>query len=104
MQTKTTQRTFWEGSFGNAYIGRNKQEDKTLDALYKKLYGVSRSAMNRTFLEKLPRDIRILEVGANYGTQLHHLQRMGFTNLYGIDVNKKAIELSHKTFKDIWIL
>jgi pseudaminic acid biosynthesis-associated methylase len=48
--------------------------------------------MNRRFLSDLPRDAHILEVGCNLGNQLVLLQGMGFTNLYGVEVQEHALE------------
>lgn len=48
--------------------------------------------MNTLFLGDLDRSLRILEVGANVGFQLALLQRMGFCNLYGIELQPYAVE------------
>lgn len=50
--------------------------------------------MNKAFLRDMDKDIRILEVGANIGNQLGCLRDMGFTNLYGVDVSRKAVEMA----------
>lgn len=83
---------FWQGQKGKEYAGRNPQNPKEMDALYLKDYDITRSEMNQRFLGKLPRDIKILEVGCNIGVQLWMLHDMGFKHLVGIDVQpiKKA--------------
>ncbi len=48
--------------------------------------------MNAAFIGELPREARILEVGCNTGMQLVGLQAMGFTNLYGIELQAYAVE------------
>jgi len=60
--------------------------------------------MYESFLSDLPRDAKILEVGSNTGLQLVGLQRMGFTNLYGIELQPFAIELSKKKTRHINII
>lgn len=73
--------------------------------MYTKEYGnVTRTDLNKEFLDSLPRDIKILEVGANVGAQLDGLQKMGFKNLYGIDINRAAIETSKANLKGIDII
>ena len=96
MATKSPQHRLWEGNFGDAYVKRNFFTPRELDADYKKTIGVTRTSMNNEFLGSLKKDIRILEVGANFGLQLRSLQHMGFTNLYGIELNKRVVEIARK--------
>ena len=93
MNTKqsTTQATSWAGKMGKAYTDRNPQSIKELNALYKKQYGTSRTLMNRDFLGDLDRNIKIFEVGANIGLQLETLRKIGFHNLFGIELNEYAV-------------
>ena len=48
--------------------------------------------MNRDWLKAVPFDARILEVGANVGYQLEGLRRIGYRNLYGIELQRYAVE------------
>lgn len=82
----------WTGDFGREYTDRNPGTPAELEELYRRNYGMTRSAINDRFLGKIPRDARILEVGCNVGTQLALLQQMGFTNLYGIDIQNYALK------------
>jgi pseudaminic acid biosynthesis-associated methylase len=63
---------------------------------FKQIFGLSRSDLNERFLDDLDRDLRILEVGTNVGIQLELLERLGFQNLYGIDIQYKAILEAHR--------
>jgi pseudaminic acid biosynthesis-associated methylase len=101
---KTEQMQFWEGSFGKEYTDRNPQNIDEMDALYKKCFGVSRSEINKKFLEDIPRNAKILEVGCNIGLQLQLLQKMGFTNLYGIELQEYAVEKAKTITKNINII
>lgn len=101
---KTAQIKKWEGAFGWAYTKRNPYLMKDVEKLYKSRYGIARKAMNEEFISGLGRTIRILEVGSNVGAQLLILQKMGFTNLYGIDIQEKAIELSKSILKRTYII
>lgn len=104
MQKITHQMKFWGGSFGKKYTDRNTYSLKGLDNLYKNNSGVPRSKMNMMFLSGLDRNMRILEVGCNVGNQLRMLQKMGFKNLYGIEINSYAIEQAKKYSKNINII
>jgi pseudaminic acid biosynthesis-associated methylase len=86
------QENFWSGQFGKEYTDRNTRQRDELNQVYQSWYGVSRLTMNEKFLGSLPKDIRILEVGCNTGMQLACLQSMGFTSLYGIELQDYAVE------------
>lgn len=97
----TPQQRFWKGNFSEGYLERNLFTPAELDANYRSKFGVTRRAMNTEFLESLPKDIRILEVGANFGMQLEMLQRMGFTNLYGVELNPTVADFGRKRVRGI---
>jgi pseudaminic acid biosynthesis-associated methylase len=84
----------WTGDFGRAYTDRNTLSGKELDSLYQTNFGIARSRLNESFLEEIPRNARILEVGCNCGNQLLLLQEMGFTNLWGAEVQSYALGLA----------
>lgn len=94
---KTNQEQQWAGDFGKAYTDRNPQSPETMDALHVEQFGVSRSELNREFLGGLDRSTRILEVGANVGMQLELLRRLGFSQLYGVELQFYAIQQSRAT-------
>lgn len=101
---KTEQMHFWQGQFGKEYNTRNTFSQKEWDQFYIKTWGVSKIEMNSKCLSDLPKDIKILEVGSNIGMQLAGLQRMGFTNLFGIEIQKDAVELSKRNTTNINII
>lgn len=84
----------WSTTFGKEYTDRNLLNVNEMEELHEKYYGISRTKINEQFLGQLNRNIRILEVGCNIGTQLVCLQKMGFINLYGIELQSYAVELS----------
>jgi pseudaminic acid biosynthesis-associated methylase len=92
----TEQLQEWGKEFGNEYTQRNLLTAKEVENSYLLRYGFTRTSMNKLFLDFLDRDIRILEVGTNVGLQLNLLSTLGFKNLYGIEINPSAIEISHK--------
>jgi pseudaminic acid biosynthesis-associated methylase len=91
---ETPQKQRWSGDFGRDYTDRNTLSGAQVDALYQANYGVPRRELNETFLLDIPRHARILEVGCNSGNQLLLLQEMGFTNLWGAEVQSYALELA----------
>ena len=94
----THQRKTWEEEFGVGYLERNVYDPKDLNTFYQNRYGYSKDQLNNEFLRNIPKDAKILEVGTNIGNQLFHLQSQGFTNLYGIEIQDRAINYSkHRT-------
>jgi len=94
----------WMGEFGKEYTDRNILNVKQMDEMYTAHYGITRRRLNQLFIGHLPRAIKILEVGSNIGSQLLCLQKIGFRNLYGIEINSYAIELSKSRTKNINII
>lgn len=94
----------WEGEFGQSYTDRNPQSADELNVLYMKDYGKTASEMYPSYWDQFPRDLRILEVGCNVGCQLEVLQRMGFTNLYGLDIQWYAVEKARRRLQQVNIL
>jgi len=88
----TFQEENWQGAYGDEYTERNPKTIEELDALYQKNYGLSRTVLNNEFLKGFDKGVKILEIGCNVGAQLQGLEKIGFQNLYGIDINKTALE------------
>jgi pseudaminic acid biosynthesis-associated methylase len=104
MRNTTSQLEKWTGRFGREYTDRNTLSPEELDNLYERNYGISRTELNRLFLRGISRSSRILEVGSNMGNQLLCLQKMGFRDLYGVEPQAHAVELSKKATKGINIV
>ena len=100
----TEQMQKWRGEFGREYTDRNALSLEEMEDLSKKNYGVTETELNERFLKGIDRSIRILEVGSNIGNQLLCLQRMGFSNLYGIELQSYAVELSKSRTRNINII
>jgi pseudaminic acid biosynthesis-associated methylase len=92
------------GDFGKQYTDRNTLSLEEMEALYQRNYGMSRTELNELFLADLDRSIKILEVGSNIGNQLLCLQRMGFSDIWGIELQSYAVEISKARTKDINII
>lgn len=91
----------WAGDFGDTYLSRNPKSIKEEDDICKKVFGVTRTALAKEFLSKLDRSAKILEVGCNAGVQLMILQKMGFKNLYGIEINQNTVNKARLLTKDV---
>ncbi|WP_339859728.1 pseudaminic acid biosynthesis-associated methylase [Thalassospira alkalitolerans] len=101
----TDQIKIWTGDFGENYTERCKFEGvEEFNALYINRYGISRDQIIGDWLKDVPKDARILEVGTNIGNQLAALQRAGFKNLYGIDVQRSAVEKSKDLYSGLDIV
>ena len=100
----TKQMEEWAGNFGKEYTDRNALSLPEMELLYKERYGITRTRMNRKFLGGFDRGINALEVGSNVGNQLLCLQNDGFRNLYGIELQSYAVELSKRTTKGINVI
>lgn len=104
MTFSTKQLEKWTGEFGRKYVGRNIFSPSQLDAVYRKMYGVTATELALQFLGKFDRNIKVLEVGSNIGNQLALLQKVGFKKLYGIEINRYAVEKARKRLKNIDII
>ncbi len=94
----------WAGSFGKDYSDRNILAPEELDESYNQKYGKTKTELNTLFLGNFDKSTRILEVGANVGNQLLSLQKMGFKDLHGIEINEYAIERSKARTNNINII
>jgi pseudaminic acid biosynthesis-associated methylase len=102
MVNLTPQMKCWMGKFGAEYTDRNALSLDELDNLYLNYYGISRITLNNEFLRDTIRNSsRVLEAGSNIGNQLLMLQRMGFNNLYGIELQGYAIKLASRRSNNI---
>ncbi len=90
----------WTGTFGREYTDRNDQTPRQLDEFYQNTYGKTRSELNQRFLENVPRNAPILEVGCNVGTQLLLLKEMGFTDLSGVEIQGYALQRAQERLGD----
>jgi len=97
---ETPQKKSWAGDFGREYTDRNTLSGAQLDSLYRANYGITRRQLNEAHLADVARDARILEVGCNSGNQLLVLREMGFTNLWGAEVQSYALELAKARLPD----
>jgi SAM-dependent methyltransferase len=87
------QREFWKKEFGDEYIERNNSLEYA-DSFYKKATGHTKSEIFENSFSSLGKNLKILELGCNIGINLEILKKLGFQNLYGLEINEKAIEIA----------
>ena len=104
MMTDTAQTEKWNSVFGKEYTNRNTFNPEQLNKLNKNYYGLTTVELNTPFIGRIDRTAKVLEVGSNTGNQLLALQKMGFTNLYGIEIQNYAVELSKSRTQNINII
>jgi len=102
---ETNQTKVWTSDFGKEYTSRNiykSLDDHNLS--YLDFYGKNKDDLNKEILSTLPKNLKILEVGSNVGYQLASLQRFGFSNLYGIEIQRECVDEAKKLWKGIDII
>ncbi len=99
----TQQEEIWNGEFGKKYTDRNIMLPDELDQLCIDNYGISKTELNKEVFGDLNVD-KILEVGCNVGNQLLLLKKMGYTNLWGIELQDYAVEIARKRTSNINIV
>jgi pseudaminic acid biosynthesis-associated methylase len=91
---------FWAGEFGNDYVDRCNTLEFT-NKTYKSQTGFSYLEIYNSFFSNFNKDLKILELACNVGNKLSILKYFGFKNLYGVEINKKAVEIAKKENPDI---
>ncbi|MBP2201428.1 pseudaminic acid biosynthesis-associated methylase [Methanococcus voltae] len=93
MNSENEQINFWKSKFGDEYTLRNSGD---WDNFYKETWGVTRTELNEEFLAEIDKDSKILEVGCNRANQLNILSKGGFSNLWGVEINRSALEIARE--------
>ena len=91
----TKQMEVWDGEFGRSWTQRCDLGVEGTDQRFLEDVGCTRSAMYQEFLGDMDRQMRMLEVACNIGTQLETLRGLGFDNLYGAELQKTAVAEAH---------
>lgn len=96
----TNQRNFWSGDFGNQFTLRNNSLENS-NKLMMSLFGSTFEKIADDFFVDIDKNVKILEIGCNRGLRLQALQKLGFTNLHGLEINKEAFTVAKENFPDI---
>lgn len=103
---QTEQVGVWTGEFGEKYTDRTREikDADVFNEFYVNRYGISRDEMYSSWLEDVPKDSRLMEMGTNLANQLRSLERVGFENLYGVEIQKHVVEEVRKNYPQFGIL
>lgn len=89
------QQNFWKGEFGEKYRERCNTVEYQ-NSSYKEKTGFTEEEIFIKIFEGIDKKSRILEVGCNIGLKLSILEKMGFENLFGLEINKNTFETAKK--------
>ncbi|MFA5333559.1 MAG: class I SAM-dependent methyltransferase [Candidatus Nanoarchaeia archaeon] len=64
-------------------------------------YGNIESSLDYFLKFNIPKKAKILDIGCSYGTLINNLYKLGYKNVYGIDINKEVIIQGKKKYKFI---
>jgi 2-polyprenyl-3-methyl-5-hydroxy-6-metoxy-1,4-benzoquinol methylase len=64
-------------------------------------HGDIRSSLEYFLKFNAPKGAKILDVGCSYGSLIYNLYRLGYKNVYGIDIKKEFIEKGHDVYREI---
>ncbi|NQT22163.1 MAG: methyltransferase domain-containing protein [Candidatus Omnitrophica bacterium] len=99
------QEKIWSREFGRQYTDRNARTIEDVDRLYIDNYGISRTFLNKEFLDKnISHKSKILEVGCNIGMQLGLLKEINYQNLWGIELQDYAVQIARKNIREANII
>ena len=91
MTPETAQLALWRSEFGRAYTDRNdRDKPERVEAWRRLLDGIAPE--------------RVLEVGCNIGWNLVYLDRLGISELYGIEPQQDAVERARGRRPDLNVL
>jgi len=90
----TKQEDIWNSKFGKEYTKRNTWDVEYLEKWYVDRFGITCSDMNMPIINYIDKGSKILEVGCGSGNQIMLLESLGYTNLYGIEIQKEAKEVA----------
>jgi len=99
-EKNTQQRELWMSNFGTDYINRNKTIE-VVNELYKKQTGITVEKIFNKFFDEINSESTIIELGCNVGLNLSVLNKMGFKNLTGLEINETAFSIAKKNNPDI---
>ena len=72
-----------------------------MDSIILKEHGNIDSSIDYFKKLNIPKNAKILDVGCRYGSLLHRLFELGYTNIQGIDNDKESIEIGKKMYVDV---
>ena len=71
-------------------------DDKEFNKRYIEKFGTTKNKINKDFYKYFKKNFKFLEIGCNVGMQLKIINKSGFKNLFGIDIQQRAINEAEK--------
>ena len=72
-----------------------------MDSITLKEHGNIDSSIDYFIKLNIPKNAKILDVGCRFGSLLHRLFELGYTNIQGIDNDKESIGIGKKKYSDV---
>ena len=94
------QQNFWKGEFGEEYRKRCNTVEYQ-NSSYKQRTGITEEEAFLKIFKGIDKKSRILEVGCNIGLKLSILEKMGFENLFGLEINENSFKIAKKLYPKI---
>jgi len=69
--------------------------------LQKNELGNIQSSLDYFLTFNISKNVKILDVGCNYGSLVYNLYKLGYKNVFGVDINKSSIIEGKKKYKEI---
>ena len=69
-----------------------------MDSIILKEHGNIDSSIDYFIKLNIPKNAKILDVGCRFGSLLHRLYELGYTNIQGIDNDKESIGIGKKKY------
>lgn len=69
--------------------------------LQEREYGNIESSLQYFLKFNIPGDAKILDIGCSFGSLIYNLYRLGYRNIYGLDVNEGFIKNGQNLYKEI---
>jgi len=77
----------------------NQHQDKVVS--FKKEQGNIESSFEYFKKFKLNKNVRVLEIGCHYGSLLFNIYKLGYSNIFGLDIKKTCIAQGQEKYQVI---
>ena len=91
----------WKRTLGASYWEKRERGSSHGPDQYVELQESSHALIDEIVRRASGRSAPILDVGCNVGRHLNALHKLGYTNLYGIDVQREAFEHMERVFPEV---
>ena len=87
----------WQGDFGKEYTDRNALSVEELNELYFGYYGINAERLYHIyFCPYIKGSDKVLQIGCSSGSDLMVLKKLGYNDVWGLEIQKYAVALSKR--------